>query len=71
MTLEVAVAYLITAQLATYFLDLDYHPQTRNCPMDFTGGHSELVGGLRKGRFCRQCSTRLDKSVLLPRRSEQ
>jgi hypothetical protein len=68
VALDSAIAYLITAQLVAYFFDLGYdlnfgyHPETRNCPMDFTEYHSELVGGLRAGRFCRVCSRKLEKS---------
>jgi hypothetical protein len=62
VTLDVAIAYLVTAELVNYFLDLGYHEQTRQCPMDFTEQHSDLVGGLRAGRFCHFCSRTLDKN---------
>ncbi len=68
VTLDSAIAFMITAQLVAYFFDLGYdlpsgyHAATRNCPMDFTEDHSELVPGLRAGRFCRFCSPKIDKS---------
>jgi len=62
VTLDVAVTYLVTAELVDYFMDLGYHKETRMCPMDFTEQHSDLVGGLRVGRFCRFCSRTLEKS---------
>ena len=62
VTLDTAMAYLMTAELVNNFLDLGYHKQIRNCPMDFTEDHSMLVGGLRAGRFCRFCSRTLKKS---------
>jgi hypothetical protein len=62
VTLDVAIAYRITAQLVDYFLDLGYHEETRACPMDFDEDHSDMVGGLRAGRFCRFCSCTLNKS---------
>jgi len=62
VSLDVAIAYLLTADMAVYFMDLEYHRKTRHCPMDFTEYHSDLVGGLRKGRFCNFCSRRLRKN---------
>jgi hypothetical protein len=62
VTLDTALAYSVTAQLVNYFLDLSYHKKIRNCPMDYTEDHSDLVGGLRAGRFCRFCSRTLMKS---------
>jgi hypothetical protein len=66
MTLEVALAYRITAELASYFLDLDYHSQTRNCPMDFTEDHSDIVGGIRAGQFCSECSEKFKSGISRP-----
>lgn len=66
VTLEIALAYLITAELVNYFLDLGYHPETRNCPMDFTEDHSDLAGGMRAGRFCSHCSKKLKASISQP-----
>jgi hypothetical protein len=65
-TLAIALAYRITAELASYFLDLDYHPQTRNCPMDFTKDHSDLVGGIRAGQFCSYCSNQFKSGISRP-----
>lgn len=66
VTLEVALAYRITGELASYFLDLGYHRETRNCPMDFTKLHSDLVGGIRAGRFCPHCSERFKDLISRP-----
>jgi len=66
VTLEVAIAHLITAELASYFLDLDYHDKTRNCPMDFKEHHSDLVGALRVGKFCTFCSRKLNTGISRP-----
>ena len=60
--LDVALALLVTGQLVAHFLDLDYHVQTRGCPMDFDDRLDDLVDGLRAGRFCRQCSKRLHRN---------
>jgi hypothetical protein len=62
VTLDSAIAYMITGELVDYFLKLGYHKQPRNCPMDFVDDHSRLVGGLRVGRFCRFCSKTLEKN---------
>ena len=63
VTVEVALAYRITAELVNYFLDLGYHPKTRYCPMDFAEDHSDLVGGLRAGQFCSHCSKKLKTHI--------
>jgi hypothetical protein len=60
-----AIALLLTGELVDYFLNVGYHDETRNCPMDFTADHSELVGALRAGRFCRPCSRKLDRNPAL------
>jgi hypothetical protein len=62
VSLDTAMAYLMTAELVNNFLDLGYHKQIRNCPMDFTEDHSMLVGGLRAGRFCGPCSRTLARN---------
>ncbi len=62
VTMDTAIAYLVTAELVDHFLDLNYHVQSRNCPMDFTKKLSEVVGGLRTGHFCRYCSRTLNNS---------
>jgi hypothetical protein len=62
VTLDSAIAYMITGELVDYFLKLGYHKQTRDCPMDFVDDHSKLAGGLRAGRFCRFCSKTLEKN---------
>ncbi len=59
-----ALAYFIAAELAAYFLDLDYH-KPRNCPLDFAEEHSDVKGGLRRGRFCASCSKSLDRNSKL------
>lgn len=64
---EVAIASRIISQIVSHFLDLDYHEQTRSCPMDFTRSHDDLVGGLRSGRFCRQCASQLARHPDLER----
>jgi hypothetical protein len=69
VTLDTATAYLITAQLVAFFFDFKriepsgyhYHGKTSNCPMDYNENHSDLVPGLRAGRFCNFCSGKLDK----------
>lgn len=66
VSLEIALAYRITAELVDYFLDLGYHQKTRNCPMDFTEDHSDLVGGIRAGRFCSYCSEELKTGISRP-----
>jgi len=66
VTLEIALAYRITAELANYFLDLGYHQKTRNCPMDFTEDHSDLVGGIKTGQFCSNCSEELKTGISRP-----
>jgi hypothetical protein len=66
VTVEVALAYKITAELVNYFLDLGYHPETRCCPMDFVEDHSDLVGGLRAGRFCSHCLEKLKTKISHP-----
>jgi hypothetical protein len=62
VTLDSAIAYVVTAELVDHFLNLGYHKQTRNCPMDFSQDHSDLVGGLQAGHFCRYCSRTLNNS---------
>lgn len=64
--LEIALVYRITGQLVSYFLDLGYHHKTRNCPMDFTEKHSDLVGGIRTGQFCSYCSEELKTGISRP-----
>lgn len=53
---RVALAYVLTSGLASYFLDIDYHDAIRGCPLDFTEDHSEMVKGLAQGSFCSSCS---------------
>ncbi|MBI3785261.1 MAG: hypothetical protein HY270_17860 [Deltaproteobacteria bacterium] len=62
MSFHVALALMITSELVDHFLEVGYHKETRGCPMDFTEDHSDLVPGLRTGRFCRPCTRRLDKN---------
>jgi hypothetical protein len=62
---ETAIAFLVTAQLVAHFLELDYHRQTRNCPMDFDDNLEDLVGGLIAGRFCASCRKRLQRNPQL------
>jgi len=62
VTLNSALAFVITAELVDHFLRLGYHKQTRNCPMDYSMDHSDLVDGLRLGHFCRYCSRTLNNS---------
>lgn len=62
ITLDAAIGYVVVAELVDHFLNLDYHKQTRNCPMDFARDHSDLIEGLRAGHFCRYCSRTLNKS---------
>lgn len=66
VALEVAIANRITAELVNYFLDLGYHKATRNCLMDFTEDHSDLVGALRAGQFCSYCSEELKSGISRP-----
>lgn len=62
---ECAVAFEVTGQLVTYFLELGYHKATRGCPMDFCDNLDDLVVGLRAGRFCPSCTRRLRRSPVL------
>jgi hypothetical protein len=59
---ETAIAFIVTAQLVAHFFDVDYHDETRNCPMDFCDKLEDLVGGLIAGRFCPACVRRLHKN---------
>lgn len=67
VSLEAALAFVITAELTDYFLDIGYHKETRSCPMDFTQDHGDLVDGLRAARFCGDCSRKLRKNPDLRR----
>jgi len=62
---EFALAYGIVCDLASYFLDIGYHTAIRGCPMDFTEDHADIVKGLRKRKFCKSCSAKLDKNMSL------
>lgn len=64
---EVALAFSLVSGTVAFFLDLDYHRSTRSCPMDFTEVHSEVVKGLKKGRFCQPCLRKLDRNKSLKR----
>lgn len=59
---EAALAYLLVSEFTSYFLNLEYHDAIRECPLDFTEDHSQMVGGLRKGRFCRYCVRKLNSN---------
>jgi hypothetical protein len=65
VSFEVAIANLVTGQLVAYFLDIDYHGETRDCPMDFDDNLDDLVCALRAGRFCSHCATRLARNPQL------
>lgn len=61
---EEGIVYLLVGQLVNYFTDIDYHPETRGCVMDFCGTHSDLVIGLKSRKFCDECSKRFPKGKL-------
>lgn len=63
VALPQAMAYMLVADLTWFFLDIDFHDEIRGCPMDFTEDHSSMVDGLAAGRFCRDCSRRLEKNA--------
>ncbi len=59
VSIDVALAFMVTAELVDYFVNTGYHRARRNCPMDFTEDHAHLVGGLRAARFCKACAKSL------------
>ena len=65
ISLEVAFAHLIVSDFASYFLDLNFHKQTRGCPLDFTEDHSDREKGFRSGKFCKGCMKHLGKNPKL------
>jgi hypothetical protein len=67
VSFESAVAFMVTGQLIAYFLEMDYHRETRGCPMDFCDDLDDLVIGLRAGRFCPSCAKRLKREPELHR----
>ncbi len=67
VTLERALAYSIVSDLASHFLDFDYHSSIRSCPLDFVADHTAMSKGLRKRRFCKRCAKQLAKQPELER----
>ena len=65
ISLEVAFAHLIVSDFASYFLDLNFHKQTRGCPLDFTEDHSDREKGFRSGKFCKGCMKHFGKNPKL------
>jgi TIR domain len=63
--IERAISFGLVSDVTAYFLQLDYHPASRGCPMDFTEDHADMVKGLRLRRFCNACMTRLEKNPAL------
>lgn len=57
------IAYLIASHLGYYIGDRNFH-RLRDCPMDYTPIHTDMVRGLRKGSFCSPCRKALKSPIL-------
>jgi hypothetical protein len=53
--LEEGIVYLLCGQLIGYFTELDYHPLTKGCVMDFCDNRDDLIRGLKDRKLCKVC----------------
>jgi hypothetical protein len=54
------ISFRIVCDLASYFIELDFHKERRGCPMDFTVDDLSNVKCLTTRRFCKDCLKKLD-----------
>ncbi len=54
------ISFRIVCDLASYFIELDFHKERRGCPMDFTVDDLSNVKCLTTRTFCKDCLKKLD-----------
>ena len=56
---EAAVGMLIVGQLISTRNHLDFHEESRGCPLDFNENRDELIDGIRAMKFDGQCMSQI------------